>query len=129
MNIFSGVFFGFLFIYLLVTIWTGRKGVNLGDFYTMDANAKPYLIAGTYAATWISAIGIVGLTGMSYKTGPLTGILVWGCTVGFVISTFWIGPKLRRVGQVTLGDFFGERFDSDSLRLASAVITILGMGT
>ncbi|MDR3348428.1 MAG: sodium:solute symporter family protein [Acidaminococcales bacterium] len=127
-SVFNCIFFSFLIVYLGVTFYVGRGGVSLKDFYVMDQGASPFLIAGTYAATWISAVGMVGLTGMSYKTGPLTGILDWAATIGFVMSTFWIGNKLRRTQQVTLGDFFGERFDSQTLRAVTALITIFGLG-
>ncbi len=128
-NIFTIIFTAFLVLYLGVTFWSSRGGVTLKDFYVMAGGAHPFLIAGTYAATWISAIGIIGLSGMSYKTGPLTGILVWGGSIGFIFSTFWIGNKLRRINQVTLGDFFGERFDSDKLRICTAIVTIFGLGS
>jgi Na+/proline symporter len=127
-TLFMIVFFAFLAIYLIVTLFMGRKGVSLADYYVMDRSGGPWLIAGTYTATWISAVGMVGLAGMSYKTGPLTGILDWGAYTGFILSAFWIGNKLRRFGQVTLGDFFGDRFDSQFIRALSAIATILGLG-
>ncbi|MDI3533772.1 MAG: sodium/pantothenate symporter [Thermosediminibacterales bacterium] len=128
MNIFSSIFFIFLLVYLVVTFYLSRKGTNLQDFYVMGQGAGPWLIAGTYTATWISAVGMVGLTGIAYKSGPLVGILVWGAFIGFIISAFFIGNKLRRFGQVTLGDYFGERFESNFIRVLSAIVTIVGLG-
>lgn len=123
------VFWGFVIGYLVVTFILGKKMPSLGQFYNMNQGAGPFLIAGTYAATWISAFGMIGVAGTSYSIAPLAGILMWGAMVGFVITGFFIGPRLRRFGQVTLGDFFGDRFDSNVLRLISAIIVIIGLTT
>ena len=126
---FNVIFWGFIVFYLLVTFYLGKKMPSLGDFYNMNQGAGPILIAGTYSATWISAFGMIGVAGTSYSIAPLAGILMWGAMVGYVITGFWIGPRLRRFGQVTLGDFFGDRFDSDTLRLISSIIVIVGLAT
>lgn len=128
MNIyFNLVFWGFVAVYLIVTFQLSKKTPTLDEFYTMNHGAGPWLIAGTYTATWISAFGMVAVAGVSYSIAPLAGILMWGAVIGYIITGFVIGPRLRRFGQVTLGDFFGDRFDSDFLRLLSALIVIVGL--
>ena len=121
------IFWGFIAFYLYVTFVLGKKHPSIGQFYNMNQAAGPFLIAGTYTATWISAFGMVGVAGVSYSIAPLSGILMWGAMIGFVITGFAFGPRLRRFGQVTLGDYFGARFDSRLLQLVSAVIVIAGL--
>lgn len=131
MNTFQVIFVVFIVLFLGISIWMGRKGSTLQDFYVMEGNAGPFLIAGTYLATWISAVGMVGLTGVSYSTGIITGVLTWGAYPGFVISAFFIGNKLRRFGKVTLGDFFEDRYggkNGKNIRVLSSIITIVGLG-
>lgn len=128
MDIFQIIFVLFIVIFVGVSLWYARKGSTLQDFYVMEGNAGPFLIAGTYLATWVSAVGMVGLTGVSYSTGMVTGILTWGAYPGFVISAFFIGNKLRRFGQVTLGDYYEARFGGKNIRLLSTIITIVGLG-
>lgn len=123
------IFWGFVAVYLGITFVLARKSPSLSDFYNMSQGAGPWLIAGTYGATWISAFGMVGVAGTSYSIGPLAGILMWGAMVGYIITGFFIGPRLRRFGQVTLGDFFGDRFDSDKLRVLSTIVVIVGLTT
>lgn len=125
---FKIIFFCFIFVFLFVSVYLGRKSKGLSDFYVMGGTAGPWLIAGTYTATWVSAVGMVGITGAAYKSGPLMGILIWGAFTGFIISAFFIGPKLRRFGQVTLGDYFQARFDSPFIRILSSIVTLVGLG-
>ena len=82
MDIFQIIFVLFIVIFVGVSLWYARKGSTLQDFYVMEGNAGPFLIAGTYLATWVSAVGMVGLTGVSYSTGMVTGILTWGAYPG-----------------------------------------------
>ncbi|MFR5880003.1 MAG: sodium:solute symporter family protein [Cloacibacillus evryensis] len=127
-DIFQMIFVLFIVVFVGISLWYARKGSSLQDFYVMEGNAGPFLIAGTYLATWVSAVGMVGLTGVSYSTGLVTGILTWGAYPGFVISAFFIGNKLRRFGQVTLGDYYEARFGGKNIRLLSTIITIVGLG-
>lgn len=129
MNAFTIIFWGFIVVYLVITYFLGRRSPSLSQFYIMNQSAGPWLVAGTYAATWISAFGMVGVAGTSYDIAPLAGILMWGAMCGFVITGFVLGPRLRRFGQVTFGDFFGERFDSDAVRLISSIVAIVGLLT
>jgi len=121
------IFWGFIAFYLYVTFVLGKKHPTIGQFYNMNQSAGPFLIAGTYTATWISAFGMIGVAGVSYSVAPLSGILMWGAMIGFVITGFAFGPRLRRFGQVTLGDYFGARFDSPLLQVISAAIVIVGL--
>lgn len=126
-NLVMIVFWFFIVFYVIFSVFMSRKGTSIGQFYNMEGNASAWLVAGTYTATWVSALGMLGDTGMAYRTGPLSGIIVWGAFPGFVMSAF-VGMKLRRFGQVTLGDFFGERYQSQGLRKLSSVVTIVGLG-
>lgn len=128
MTVFQGIFYAFIALFLSISLWYGRKTKSLQDFYVMEGAAGPFLIAGTYLATWVSAVGMVGLTGISYKNGILPGMFSWGAFPGFVISAFFIGNKLRRFGQVTLGDYYEARFGGANIRIVSTVITIVGLG-
>ncbi len=127
MTTFQLIFYFCLVVFLFVTFYTGRKGTSLSDYYNMGGNASAWLVAGTYTATWISAHGMVGLTGASYASGPLVGILNWGAFTGFIVTAY-LGTKLRKFGQVTLGDFFGDRYESNGIRIFSTIITIIALG-
>lgn len=128
MDLFRIIFAAFIIIFVGMSLWMGRKGGSLQDFYVMEGGAGPILICGTYLATWVSAVGMVGLTGVSYQSGILPGMFTWGAFPGFVISAFFIGNKLRRFGQVTLSDYYEARFGGKNIRLLASIITIIGLG-
>lgn len=119
------IFFAFLVLYLFVTYVVSRR-TTVGDFYNMNGDANAFLVAGTYTATLLSAIGLIGMTAIAYRTSFVSGLLHWSF-FSYPLAML-IGVKLRRFGQVTLGDFFGERFDSSFIRILNAVVTILALG-
>ena len=118
----------FLVIFISLSMYQAKQNRGLNDFYTMGGNAGIWLICGTYTATLVSALGMVGLTGSAYANGPVAGILVWGTFLAFPITGLFMGPQLRRFGQVTIGDFLEARYESKFMRVMTTVITIVGMG-
>lgn len=118
----------FVIIFISISLFQGRKSRSLADFYNMCGGAGIWLICGTYTATLVSALGMVGLTGSAYANGPVAGILVWGTFLGFVITGLFMGPQLRRFGQVTIGDFLEARYESKYMRIMTTLITLVGMG-
>lgn len=128
MTIYQLIFALFALLFVGISFYQGRKSSSLGDFYVMEGKAGVWLVTGTYAATLVSALGMVGLTGTAYAQGPLVGILVWGTFLGFPITAFVLGPPLRRFGQVTVGDFLEARFESKTMRVLSTLVTLIGMG-
>lgn len=126
LDVYTIIFFGFLVAYMAVTLWSGRKGTKLSEYYNMDGSAPVILVVGTYAATWISAVGMLGDTGVAAQYGLIPALFRWGCIPGFAITAF-VGLRLRRFGQVTLGDFMGERYDSPAVRVLTSLVTIVGL--
>ena len=56
-----------LLVGLCVYTWITRdKDDNAGDYNNMDRSATWLYLAGTYTATLVSAVGMVGLPGQSY---------------------------------------------------------------
>lgn len=128
MTIYQGIFAFFLVIFISLSLYQGRKSRGLTDFYNMGGGASIWLIAGTYTATLVSALGMVGLTGSAYANGPVAGILVWGTFIAFPITGLFMGPQIRRFGQVTIGDFLEARYESKAMRIMTTGITLVGMG-
>lgn len=112
-----------------VYTWITRdKDDNAGDYNNMDRSATWLYLAGTYTATLVSAVGMVGLPGQSYTTGYMYGLANWGSTIGLMLSALFFGPQIRKFGKTTVAEFFQFRFDSKAFRLIVAIITVLGTG-
>lgn len=110
--------------------WFGRKkDQSAGDYQNMSQEGTWLNIAGTYSATVLSAVGMVGLPGLSYGQGMLVGLLNWGCTVAFIVSGLFFGPRLRKFGKVTFGEYFEARFESKNMRLLTSIVIIFGIGS
>ncbi len=103
------------------------KSSSSGNFQNMNKSAGWLLVAGTYSATMVSAVGMVGLPGSSYANGLIVGILNWGSTMAMVLSALFIGPKLRRFGTVTMSEFFEKRFNAPRMKVLTSVITVVGV--
>lgn len=118
-----------LLVGLCVYTWITRdKDDNAGDYNNMDRSATWLYLAGTYTATLVSAVGMVGLPGQSYTTGYMYGLANWGSTIGLMLSALFFGPQIRKFGKTTVAEFFQFRFDSKAFRLIVAIITVLGTG-
>lgn len=114
---------------IVVYTWLTRdKEDSAEEFANMDRSATWLLIAGTYAATLVSAVGMVGLPGQSYSTGWLYGLANWGSTIGLLLSALFFGPRIRMFGKTTMSEFFQYRFASPNFRFVTSVIIILGTG-
>ncbi len=114
---------------LAIFTWVTRdKADSEKEFMNMNQSASWIMIAGTYTATLISAVGMVGLPGQSYSIGWLYGIANWGSTVGLLLSALFFGPAIRRFGKTTMSEFFQHRFDSENFRFLTACVVVLGTG-
>lgn len=113
---------------VLFSWFTRDKSDSAESFTNMDRSATWLLIAGTYAATLVSAVGMVGLPGQSYSTGWLYGLANWGSTIGLLISALFFGPRIRMFGKTTMSEFFQYRFASPGFRFVTSIIIILGTG-
>ena len=128
MNVIGFVSIGFIFFLVVYSIIKRPKNQSAGDFQNMSHSAGWFVIAGTYTATLLSAVGMVGLPAISYGQGYLLGILNWGVPFAYIFTALYIGPRLRLFQVVTLSEFFEKRFASKSLKLVSSLVTIFGIG-
>jgi SSS family transporter len=95
-------------------------------YYVMERRAGPWLIAGTFIASWISMGTFVGMLGLGYKWGGLVTMWWYGSLWGITFFMVYIGLPLRRGEFLTLPDFYSDTFDSTKLRLMAAIVLILG---
>jgi cation/acetate symporter len=76
------------------------------------------------ASNWMSAASFLGIAGILYLKGYLALAYVIGWTGGYVLLLVLLSGQLRRFGKHTAPEFVGERYESSSARLISAVISI-----
>jgi len=113
---------GMLFAFILVGL---REKIS---------DASEYLISGSYvgrigggaaiASNWMSAASFLGMAGVIYLHGYGALAYVIGWTGGYVLLLVMLAGQIRRFGKYTAPDFVGERYESPTARLVSAVISI-----
>lgn len=105
-----------------------RRIKNVEDFYVAGRQAPVLLIAGSLIASYSSTGLFMGDAGQCYS-GALSAyaILAGIQSAGYIIGAVFFGRYLRRSKALTIPEFFGKRFHSETMRTLSAVIAIITM--
>ena len=122
----STVFYIVLVVYLLIimsiSIWSYFRTDTEVDFLAAGRSIGPLVGGAVLAATQISAGTFVGTAGRHY----LAGVSWWwpwiGMWCGWLVSAFFVAPKLRRLGALTVPDYISARYGSP---IAGALAGIL----
>ena len=91
--------------------------------------APTLLIVGTLVASLMSTNAFMGESGIAYSGFPFIVILLTAINViGYVAGALFFGRFLRRSRSLTLAEYFGDRFNSQRVRLVavSGASNVLG---
>ena len=108
-----------------VSIWGFRKSKTEEDFLVAGRSIGPWVGGAVLAATQISAGTFVGTLGRYYQTGVSWGWAWFGVWAGWWVSAYFVAPKLRRFGALTVADYVGTRFASERARTIAATLIII----
>ncbi|CAM3849295.1 sodium:solute symporter family protein [Alkalicoccus chagannorensis] len=128
--IYSWIFMG-LFILLMFTMgWIGMRRTNTSDdFATARSSYGPFVIALVIAAGISSGSTFMGMPGLAYSIGTPSLWYPLLYPIATVIGMLFVAKVIKRYGDKfgtrTIPEFIGERFQSDFLRLALTIISIL----
>lgn len=125
----STVFYVVLAVYLTVilaiSIWSFRHTETEVDFLAAGRSIGPLVGGAVLAATQISAGTFVGTAGRHY----LAGISWWfpwlGMWTGWLVSAFFVAPKLRRLGALTVPDYISARYGSPKAGALAGVLIVV----
>ena len=122
----------YLALTLLIGFIANRKtpGKSPGEYFLGGKMTGALLLFFTMQATQYSGNAFFGFTGKAYRSG-----LIWILAVPLIsliiTAQLSYAPRLYRLSQrfnyLTPGDFYEHRFNSRSLRLIVAVLTIVSM--
>ncbi len=127
--------FVILFIYVAIMvsigIYTSKRTKSTSDFMLGGRSVGSWLTAFSYGTTYFSAvvfIGYAGQFGWSYGVSA-TWVGIGNAIIGSLIPFFVLGRRTRLMSNhleaKTMPEFFEHRFDSKSLKTASAVIVFV----
>lgn len=113
---------------ILIGLRTRKQAGSVEGFVLGGRNVGPWLSAFAYGTSYFSAVIFVGYAGQfGWKYGvPATWIGIGNAFIGSLLAWIVLGRRTRlmthRLGSTTMPQFFGSRYDSEALRVASAAI-------
>ena len=125
----GATFFVVLGVYLLaitgISVWSYSRTKTEVDFLAAGRSIGPIVGGAVLAATQISAGTFVGTAGRHY----LTGISWWwpwlGLWAGWLVSAFFVAPKLRRLGALTVPDYISIRYGSRGAGALAGILIVV----
>jgi sodium/pantothenate symporter len=125
----TAVFFGALVFYVVAGAFVARRVKDSDDFLIMGGRGSSLLIVGTLAATYLSAVTMLGIAGQSYAMGPLVLVATgsFGAWIGTLLAVVYVGRRMKALGCRTMPDFFKARFDNTAVTVVATVIMIVGL--
>ena len=109
-----------------------KKTKTAEDYYVAGRNMGSIVIAFSYGATFISAVALIGFSGISSIYGhSILWLAFLNIFVGIFIAFVFYGFRTRKMGlslkAMTLPDLFGQRFNSKKFQATSGLIIAIFM--
>ncbi|MBR7123020.1 MAG: sodium:solute symporter [Oscillospiraceae bacterium] len=114
-----------------IGIYCKRNATNVDSFVLGGRSVGPWLTAFAYGTSYFSAVVFVGYAGQfGWKYGiAATWAGVGNAIIGSLMAWAILGRRTRvmtqHLGSATMPQFFGKRFDSSALKLASSAIIFI----
>ncbi len=112
-----------LVLFVVVGI-TSRVGSEEG-FWVADRGIGPVPNGMALASNWISVASFLGMAGMIYLHGFSSLSFVIGWTGGYAVFLVLLAAQIQRFGKYTAVDLIGDRYDSATVWVLGALVTIV----
>jgi SSS family transporter len=119
------VLVAYLGVILAISIWSAFRTKTEDDFIAAGRTIGPIVGGAVLAATQISAGTFVGTLGRHYLAGVSWWYIWFGVWAGWLVSAFFVAPKLRRFGALTVPDYIGARFASEKARAMAGILIVV----
>lgn len=125
--------FGFVILYLLVTIAIGiyasTRIKNVGDFAVAGRSLPLFVVIATVFATWFGSETVLGIPATFLEEG-LGGIIEdpFGASMCLVLVGLFFARKLYRMNLMTIGDYYRQRYGRTIEIVVSICIVISYLG-
>ncbi len=110
---------------MAISVWSFFQTKTEVDFIAAGRTIGPWVGGAVLAATQISAGTFVGTVGRHYLTGVSWWFVWLGIWAGWLVSAFWVAPKLRRFGALTVPDYITTRFGSPVAGALASVLIVV----
>ena len=104
-----------------------KKTKTAEDYFVAGRNMGAVLIAFSYGATFISAVALIGFSGIASVYGhSILWLAFLNIFVGIIIAFIFYGFRTRKIGNslnaMTLPEILGTRFNSTRIQMVSGLI-------
>lgn len=105
----------FLALFVLISYVVKKRVTTLSDFWIVGRKGKWYFYAATLAAGYVSMWTFMAGVGTSWKWGPTPTILFYtsSLTFGWITVTMLMGLRIRKLGCMTITEYYRQRFAGD----------------
>lgn len=121
----------FFAIMIGVGLYTRKSATDVNGFVLGGRSVGPWLTAFAYGTSYFSAVVFVGYAGQfGYKYGlSATWIGIGNAFIGSLMAWVILGRRTRVMSKhlqsATMPDFFGKRYHSKPIQIASALIAFV----
>jgi SSS family transporter len=114
-----------------VGLWAMRRTKNAGDFFMAGRHLGAFVTAMAVFSSTLSGFGFVGGPGLVYRMGMSSIWMVVCVTIGYALSFFLLGKRLRLFAEVyqpiSLPDVVATRYGSQTTRLLISLAILCGV--
>jgi cation/acetate symporter len=109
---------------LFIVVGLMNKAKNTQDYWAAGRKISRVGSGMAIASNWMSAASFLGMAAIMYGSGYHGLSYVVGWTGGYVLLLVLMAAQIRKFGKYTASDFIGDRYYSQGLRAAAAVVAI-----
>ena len=114
-----------------VGIWAMWRTKSTKDFFMAGRDLGVFVTALAVFSSTLSGFGFVGGPGLVYRMGTSSMWMIVCCSIGYCVSFFLLGKRIRLLAEirdpVSLPDAVAARYNSEGLRLWTAIAILLGV--
>ncbi len=119
------MFFIFVVLTLMITVWAARRTKSTSDFYTAGGGITGMQNGLAIAGDYMSAATLLGLTAMVYMSGVDAYIYMVAFFAGWPIILFLMAERLRNLGKFTFVDITSYRLNQRKIRTMAAISSLV----
>ena len=114
-----------------IGLWALRRTKTTRDFFMAGRDLGIIVTAAAVFSSTMSGFGFVGGPGLVYRMGMSSLWMIVCVTIGYGISFFLLGKKLRLFAElcdsISLPDVVAARYRSETARFGTALAILLGV--
>lgn len=127
MNFYLVVILGYLTLLVLVGLYKTRQVRTQEDFAIAGRRLGVFVLICTLVTTWIGSGSLLGDAGLQFRVG-LAGLWSTLAAACGIFLLYFIAPRARAFGQVTVPDILEARYNV-AARLLGVVVTVIAYVT